>query len=230
MAEQLLTALRLWLIRPLRISVEAGVALDYLGREIVLPEPVKLKLSMMEGFSNNDYAKNVYVCLAYDEKGKEQVFSVSETVEQEMAEYNRVAEGYRLFIKEEAPHPASIEGVQLVEQRVLLYADPQVRIWQATPRYVNPGEVFSLQLHIEKTVQTSRVQFHYKLDAPGLTVLESSDGSVTFLEPVDAKETNFVVPFRSKLAGIVERWSWQCWVARQRFDSAIAWCIPSLFL
>lgn len=176
-----------------QISVEAGVALDYLGREIVLPEPVKLKLSMMEGFSNNDYAKNVYVCLAYDEKGKEQVFSVSETVEQEMAEYNRVAEGYRLFIKEEAPHPASIEGVQLVEHRVLLYADPQVRIWQATPRYVNPGEVFSLQLHIEKTVQTSRVQFQYKLDAPGLTVMESSDGSVSFLEPVDAKETDYVV-------------------------------------
>lgn len=177
-----------------QISVEAGVALDYLGREIVLPEPVKLKLSMMEGFSNNDYAKNVYVCLAYDEKGKEQVFSVSESVEQEMAEYNRVAEGYRLFIKEEAPHPASIEGVQLVEQRVLLYSDAQLRIWQASPRYVNPGEVFSLQLHIEKTVQTSRVQFQYKLDALGLTVLEGgSEGSVSFLEPVDAKETDYVV-------------------------------------
>ncbi|MEJ8546910.1 hypothetical protein [Brevibacillus borstelensis] len=179
-----------------QISVEAGVALDYLGREIVVPDPVKLKLSMMDGFSNNDYAKNVYVCLAYDEKGKEQVFSVAEAGGQEVSEYNRIAEGYTLFIREEAPHPASFERGGLTEQRVLVYQDSQLRIWQASPRYVNPGEIFELRVHVEKTVQTPRVQFQYELDAPELTVLEGEGGRICFQERVDSKQTDCVASFR----------------------------------
>lgn len=59
------------------ITLEMGVGLDTLGREIVVPSPVTHKLSAIDGFSNNDYAKNVYVCITYDEKGKEPVHSVA---------------------------------------------------------------------------------------------------------------------------------------------------------
>src|SRR5690348_16916586 len=60
------------------VSVQAGVALDHLGREIVVPDPVTWKLSMVPGFVNNgEFAKNVYLCVAYDEKGREPVHSVA---------------------------------------------------------------------------------------------------------------------------------------------------------
>lgn len=176
-----------------QISIEAGVAFDYLGREIVVPEPIKQKLSMLEGFTNNEYAKNVYICLEYDEKSKEQVFSVADTIGQESADYNRVAEGYRLFIREEAPHPATFERNQLVEQRVLLYQDQQLCIWQATPRYVRTGETFTLYLHIEKTVQTPRVQFQYRLESPMITTEEGEECLISFTEEPDAKQTDYTI-------------------------------------
>ena len=66
-----------------------------------------LKLSMMDGFSNNQYAKNVYLCIAYDEKEKEPVHAVanSSVRSDEINDYNRVLESYRLFIREDAPDP-----------------------------------------------------------------------------------------------------------------------------
>ncbi|UUZ78889.1 hypothetical protein LJK88_26850 [Paenibacillus sp. P26] len=97
------------------VSVQSGLALDGLGREIIVSSPVTLKLSMMEGFNNNDYAKNVYLCIAYDEKGKEPVHAVANSSGRpdEISEYNRVVEGRRLYIREDAPDPGSSSGMSL---------------------------------------------------------------------------------------------------------------------
>lgn len=153
------------------VSVEAGVALDSLGREIVVSSPVTLKLSMVEGFSNNEYAKNVYLCLAYDEKGKEPVHSVANSTirSDEVSEYNRVLETYKIFIKEEAPDPSSFEYAVLFEDIQLLYEDEQVRVLLTTPRYVNPDEVFEATLTVEKTLQTERVSFEFELETGRLS-------------------------------------------------------------
>jgi hypothetical protein len=100
------------------VSVEMGAAIDALGREIVVPAPVTLKLSMVDGFTNNEYAKNVYLCIAYDEKGKEPVHSIanSSVRSEEVSEYNRVLESYRLFVREEAPDPSSLPLADLAEK------------------------------------------------------------------------------------------------------------------
>ena len=153
------------------ISVEMGVAIDYIGRELVIPSPVTLKLSMIEGFTNNEYKKNVYLCVAYDEKGKEPVHSVGNSAirNDEVSEYNRVLESYRLFINEEAPAPSSFEFVRLLENVATIYEDANVRITQRMPKYVNVGEVVEVKLVVEKTLQTPRIAFQYDYEATGFT-------------------------------------------------------------
>ncbi|MBO9605453.1 MAG: hypothetical protein J7639_05860 [Paenibacillaceae bacterium] len=184
------------------VSVEMGAAIDALGREVIVPSPVTLKLSMVEGFTNNEYAKNVYLCIAYDEKGKEPVHSVgNQSVRSdEVSEYNRVLEGYRLFVKEEAPDPTSFGLGSLAEETCVLYQDGQVRVLQTTPRYVNPGELFEVELRIEKTLQTAKLFLDFDILASNLSPADG--GKVTFEEPQDSQETEYVIRYAVQAGGV----------------------------
>ncbi|NOU69195.1 hypothetical protein GC096_34840 [Paenibacillus sp. LMG 31461] len=173
------------------VSVEMGAAIDALGREIVVPSPMTMKLSMMDGFSNNQYAKNVYLCIAYDEKEKEPVHAVanSSVRSDEINDYNRVLESYRLFIREDAPDPASLPLATLSDQTIVLYQDKQVRVLQTTPRYVNPGQLFEMTLRFEKTLKAGRMTFQYELDAHRVEAINGT--TIVFQEPQDAQESEY---------------------------------------
>jgi hypothetical protein len=201
------------------VSVETGVAIDQLGREIVVPSPLTLKLSNIDGFAHNNYAKNVYLCIAYDEKGKEPVHTAvgASGRDEELTEYNRILESYRLFITDQPPAPRWQEYDHLIEDTAIWYDDGYVRVLQSVPRFVEPGEVFGLRLTIEKTVQTPHIEFEY---APEWADLEEADplagGKLRFAEPTDGGRTVYTQVFRlrarelppgetRKLAGVASR-------------------------
>ncbi|OXM85036.1 hypothetical protein [Paenibacillus rigui] len=196
-----ITGLQVIAVDDKSISVEMGAAIDALGREIIVPSPATFKLSMMEGFTNNEYAKNVYLCIAYDEKGKEPVHSVANASvrSDEISEYNRTLESYRLFIREEAPDPSSLPLGSLIEQTVVLYQDSSVRVLQITPKYVNPGQPFDMKIRIEKTLQAGKIRFDFE---PAVERLELLDGAVVaFLEPQDTQETEYEFKVRLQADG-----------------------------
>ncbi|GBF34816.1 hypothetical protein DCCM_3936 [Desulfocucumis palustris] len=182
------------------ISVEAGVALDCSGREIVVSSPVTQKLSMIDGFLNNEYAKNVYLCIAYDENGKEPVHSVAgaSTSSEEVSEYNRIQESYKIFVKEEAPDPSSIGLTDLVEDNRLIYQDSQVRIRQKTPRYVNPGEDLEITLIVEKTLQTPQIQVEYQVESEHFYPEQGGVLNISFTEPEYGQKTEYSASFQVK--------------------------------
>ncbi|MDD9266883.1 hypothetical protein ACFPES_07535 [Paenibacillus sp. GCM10023248] len=186
-----LTGLQVVAVDEKSVSVEMGAAIDALGREIVVPSPMTLKLSMMDGFSNNEYAKNVYLCIAYDEKEKEPVHAVanSSVRSDEINDYNRVLESYRLFIREDAPDPAQLPLANLTDQTIVLYQDKHLRVLQTTPRYVNPGQLFEMKLRFEKTLKAGRISFQYELAANRVEALEGN--SIQFEEPQDAQESEY---------------------------------------
>lgn len=182
------------------ISVEAGVALDSAGREIVVSSPVTHKLSMVEGFSNNEYAKNVYLCISYDESGKEPVHSVAgtSTYSEEVNEYNRIQESYKIFVREEAPDHSSIGLNSLVEFSTLIYQDSQVRIRQITPRYANPGDDIEITLIIEKTLQTPQIRVDYLLESEHFYPTGGGALKVSFIEPEYGQKTEYRAAFSMK--------------------------------
>lgn len=184
------------------ITVEMGVAIDYIGREIVIPAPVTLKLSMIDGFTNNEYKKNVYLYVAYDEKGREPVHSVgnSSVRAEEVSEYNRYLESFRLFIKEEAPAPTSQEHTVLMEEVTTLYHDSQVRITQRMPKYVNPGDVVDVTLVVEKTLQAPRVSLKFAYETDGLKPVGREEAFVRFEDPGDGQETEYRYSYSLKVA------------------------------
>ncbi|MCR5486534.1 MAG: hypothetical protein K6F35_03270 [Lachnospiraceae bacterium] len=81
----------------LSILVESGVAFDGSGREIVVDSSVVRKLSAIEGFDSltgNDAKLNV----RFREQDVHSVYSVNHKGQGQEYEYNRVSEGYELFL------------------------------------------------------------------------------------------------------------------------------------
>ncbi|WP_139999735.1 hypothetical protein [Paenibacillus paridis] len=179
------------------ISIETGAALDQMGREIIVPSPLTVKLSNVDGFMNNDYAKNVYLCLEYNEKGKEPVHTVAGASggSEDVSEHNRILESYRLFVREQPPAPALQEYDYLIEDTSIWYDDGQVRVLQSVPRYIEPGQSFELKLSIEKTLQTPHISFEYELE---MVQAESVEGEekLIFSEPTDGGATSYTKAIR----------------------------------
>lgn len=194
------------------ISMETGVALDKLGREIVVASPVTVKLSNVDGFSNNDYAKNVYLCITYDEKGKEPVHTVAGGVGsgEEVSEHNRILESYRIYVTEQPPKPEHLEYDHLIEDTWIWYDDGQVRITQTVPRYVEFAQAFEIKLVIEKTLQTPPISFQYELDLEHAVITEGAiDGKIIFNEPMDGNATRYekIIRLQAKEAELNEQQS-----------------------
>ena len=83
------------------LLVESGLALDYLGREIVVDSPVVRRLQMLEGYEALGSAPQCYLCLKYAERETEPVGVVA--AEAQETQFNKTEEGYRLV---DAPCPA----------------------------------------------------------------------------------------------------------------------------
>ena len=90
------------------ISVEAGMALDFAGREILLAAPVNRNLSMIDGFDTaagetKDY---LYLCIEYDERTVSPSLNITGTSSLEgEGEADRIKESCHLYLTEEEPIP-----------------------------------------------------------------------------------------------------------------------------
>lgn len=93
---------------PARVTVEAGLALDASGREIVIPEPTKLDLSACldeEESRERERPQWLFVTLEYEEKETESVPVLGPDGE-EPSQPSRIEESYRLSLRREpVAHP-----------------------------------------------------------------------------------------------------------------------------
>ncbi len=178
------------------ISVEMGLGLDHLGREILVPSPVTTNLSLVEGFSETNEARLMYLCLAYDEKDKESVHSITTAaagVSEDEQQSNRVAEGYRLFIRSNEPDMAFYEDININRTYRFVYRDSKVSIWQISPKIVEPGKEFEVLLRIQKNSGVSGIQFEFT--PVGENAVPVSGDKVVFNEPERNQQNVYLVSY-----------------------------------
>lgn len=131
----------------LSILVESGAAMDDLGREIVIDSSVVRKLSAISGFEELTEDR-ISLCIRYKEEEIHPVYSMHQQ-EQEY-EYNRISEGYELFLK----NTAELENRYAMETEFLLHnelfcnGDYQVQVW--IPAMAVTGRQVRLSLKITK--------------------------------------------------------------------------------
>lgn len=146
-------------------SLEPGMALDYLGREIVVPEPYVRRLNVLKGFDENKGKGIIYLCLGYKEDLKETTFSVASSGKSSgvSEEYNRVSEGYELFLTSEKPKEEELKLSCLVNQRIEVYNKNGVKILLDVNKYVNPGKCVRVSVIFEKENIEAPVSYAFNL-------------------------------------------------------------------
>ena len=84
------------------LMIESGMALDYQGREIVLPETLFRKLQMLEGQETLAGKKDAYLCLSYAQEDVEPVNATGAEVGSQR-QFDLTRECCRLFLTTEPP-------------------------------------------------------------------------------------------------------------------------------
>ena len=148
-------------------SLEAGMALDYLGREIVVRDPCVKRISAIQGFDQIKESGDVYLGIAYKEEPCEGTFSVAGSGESGgvSQEFNRVREGYELFLTTREPRRAQLGVESVLYDLCQLYDEGGVRITLQVPRYVNTDQRFPVKVLFEKRDVSAPVRFSFRLES-----------------------------------------------------------------
>ncbi|MBQ3093253.1 MAG: hypothetical protein IJC57_03255 [Clostridia bacterium] len=146
-------------------SLETGMALDYMGREIVVAEPYVRRLNVIKGFEENKNNGILYLCLAYKEDLKETTFSVSGSGKSTgvSEEYNRIHENYELFLTSEKPKPELLKLDSLLYDTLELYNQDGVKINLEINKYVNPSQLLKISVIFEKENIEAPVSYNFDM-------------------------------------------------------------------
>lgn len=152
----------------LSILVESGVAIDGVGREIIMESSVVKKLSAIEGY---DALKTdlVSLCLRYREEPIHTVYTLNQGAGSDGSEYeyNRISENYQLFLmeQEDASNKYVLETEFLAD--MALYEDEDYTVRLVMPATVCRGKNVKLEAQVEKhTAADKRLTYHGILQIP----------------------------------------------------------------
>lgn len=181
------------------VLVESGLALDYAGREIVIDEPVARSLQTLEGFSDYEEDRNtgyLYLCVAYDEEETQAVHSISHSDQKENTSFNKIREGYRLYLTREEPVPESLNCRSLYETTQLVYWDKGIRVKQSMPKFVRGGDSAVLKIEVENMGQQEHFAFSYELELQCLTYEGRPRLTVSFDELLFERSGRYSVSYQ----------------------------------
>lgn len=162
----------------LSILVESGVAIDAAGWEIVVEAAVVKKLSAIEGFDELTGDKAT-LCLRYQEEEVHPVYCAEANNEQKEYEYNRIKEGYELYLLNEDKRGVSEEmGEEFILEEKLL-EDEDYTLFLRIPAAVPKGKAVKLACIIRKNSDAEKalsfqasIQFPVFYDEQGRHELE----------------------------------------------------------
>lgn len=188
------------------ISVEAGAAIDFAGREIVIESPVTKNLSSIDGFDENDDADKLYLCLDYNEKETQPVYSITGVSSSSQGlECNSCTENYSLRLTSRKPDSDINPLDSFYISDNIIYRDSDFTVRQRTMLFAESGSRLELKVIVEKT-NSSASEIFFKYNA-ALTCLKYNDSdilSVEFDERKFRKAKKYIVSYTLDAANITD--------------------------
>lgn len=148
------------------ISIESGLALDSLGREVLIDSPVIKKLSMFDGFSQDTSdSRYVYLCIKYDEEEKEPIHSITNAINNYNGgiQYNKYREGYKLYLDYNDPEIQPSEAENIFNSTVTIYQEDGICIKHILPKYIKENDEFDFTILIEKNNLSTPISLSYNV-------------------------------------------------------------------
>lgn len=157
----------------LSILVENGVAIDGMGREIVVDSSDVKKLSAIQGFDSLK-TNLVSLCVRYKEENVHKVYAIDQSDPNTEFQFNRIQESYELFLVDRDDVPEAFEMETEFLTRGVLLADDHYRIEFIMPSTVTREHIVKAQLVVTKLSSDEvRLTYHGILQIP---VFLSEDG------------------------------------------------------
>lgn len=183
------------------ISIESGLALDSLGREVLIDSPVIKKLSMFDGFSQdtND-SRYVYLCIKYDEEEKEPIHSITNTINNynDGIQYNKFREGYKLYLDYNDPEIQPSEAENICNNISTIYQEDGICIKHIVPKYVKENDEFDFTVLIEKNNLSTPISLSYNLLLQCVEYNTKNQLLVEFDEEKVVKKESYKINYRLK--------------------------------
>lgn len=185
-------------------SVETGLALDYLGREIVVPVPIIRNIQTVAGAENLIKSDQAYLCLSYEQDDREPVNNIG-AADSESEQFNKISESFRLFLSTEVPDAAEIYGEAGVNTVTTLYCSHGLRIIRIVPRLALAGGELTMRFVILKGIDSRPVSFTYAFESEYFGQ-NGSGGTVTvtFHENRNGKKDVFFADYTLRAAYVSE--------------------------
>lgn len=158
----------------LSILIESGVAIDGSGREIIIDSSLVKKLSAIEGFDELQ-SDTACLCVRYEEKDIHSVYAVSHKESDQEYEYNRISEGYEIFLVDKDEYDEGFELESEFLQKERLFKGPDFEGYLVMPTIVCKGRNVMAKLEITKLTDADK-KLSYKgvLDIPSFTSPEGT--------------------------------------------------------
>ncbi|MDR1364865.1 MAG: hypothetical protein LBJ32_04490 [Oscillospiraceae bacterium] len=181
----IVSGLNIFLIDERTFSLDPGIAIDYSGREIVVLQPCIRKLNLINGFEENKDKGAIFLCIKYSEKLSETTFNVTSSSQEanEKKQFNRIKEGYELFLTTQPPKENGFKIDNFVWQKIQIYDKNNVKIFAEFPNYASPGKQIKIKIYFEKEKLDDPANYSFKISGE---LFESPEGK--FIS-VDYKET-----------------------------------------
>lgn len=180
------------------VVIQAGCALDASGREIVAPETRVVKLSTIEGFAQLT-SSCAYLGISYQETPADRVYAVMAQEGAGEDSYNRVREGYKLTLLDEALVARVPQPIDEFIDRQVIYSDGDIEVAQYLPRYLPLGSNINLRVELRKIGPgAEEYSFCYELAAPNFEDAEGNRSIQVGLDHVklacgDCKVLNYTL-------------------------------------
>lgn len=178
----------------LSVLVESGVAIDGAGHEIVVDSSVVKKLSAIEGFDSVE-GDVVSLKIRYKEQDVHSVYSINHKNDENEYEFNRISEGYELFVTEkddESVKPYDLETEFL--SREVLFKTENYTGTVYLPTTACKGKNMRIVLEIRKTSAADvRLSCRGILETPALLTPDGEHTVEIGAEDITLKEGKTLV-------------------------------------
>lgn len=184
-------------------SVETGMALDYMGREICVSTPVIRKLRMVDGYEELNKSDRVYLCLQYAQENREPVNNIG-AADSGSEQYNKIWEGYRLYLSTDEPDLSEICGGSGVNSVSVVYSSHGLRIVRIVPKLAVSGDEINVRFIVIKGIDDPQVSFAYSFSADYFRSAGDESGRLSFTEDATLGTDVFNADFTLKCADAAE--------------------------
>jgi hypothetical protein len=175
---------------PGSVNIDAGVAIDCCGREIVVDQPKSVQISTL--MPSPPTAGTYDLCLAYKECFEEPVTALANASTcEERCEYNRIKETYQLSLQvhtQPVPTPTQLPPeIAFWASAVTIYQDSNVTITRQAPQSVVPGQLFSITL--QPTLASGVTPY------PAVSITDSFNPQLTIVQGLGSSLTTIQATF-----------------------------------